>query len=149
MSGQHWLASPLTGTFGVLVGLGILAVPLHRLTSVESVRVMQAPVAVERPAGIPAVLRLRLLAPVEHLVLTTGVGGMLLDQAELAAGETEYDVVLPLRDDELEIHLTADLGRDETAVFLTILPDGREERTCYVIGRGGVEDLLRYDWHTH
>ena len=149
MSWRYWLASPLTGTLGVLAGLGLLAVPLHRLTSREPVSATRSSAIADETAGIPAVLRVRLLKPARRLVLKTDAGGVLVDQADLAAGETEFDLLLPLRDNVLEVVLNADLGADETAVFLTILPDGHGQRTCYVIGNGEVEELLRYDWHTH
>ena len=49
MSGPRWFASPLAGTAGVLAGLGLLAIPLRKLTSVEKAPAVQA-----APAGVAA-----------------------------------------------------------------------------------------------
>ncbi len=47
--------------------------------------------------------------------------------------------------------LQADFGGagSETAVFLTVMPDGYEDQTRYAIGTGRMEEPLRYEWHTH
>ena len=68
MSISGLFASPLAGTGAVLVGLAVLAVPLHRLTSappVVATPVAQTPVSCV--STIPAVLRLKLLAPARKL----------------------------------------------------------------------------------
>ena len=64
----RWLHTPLAGTAFVLAGIGVIAIPLHRLTSATKV---QAPAATQAPAvtedeTLPAVLRLRLLDSHKH-----------------------------------------------------------------------------------
>ncbi|MDP3849682.1 MAG: hypothetical protein Q8Q59_04205 [Luteolibacter sp.] len=149
MSAFRWLASPLTGTAGVLAGLCLIAIPLRRLTSAAPVAAVQAPSAVVSAAEIPAVLRLKLLAPARHLTLKSTDGIILLDKPSLPAGESGHDVALRLIDGELDIELHADFGDHaaETAVFLTVMPDGYEEQTRYVTGGGLMDETLRYDWH--
>ena len=58
------LHSPLAGTAAVLAALGLLAVPLHRLTSARPVPPAQRSAA--KPCAddlTPAILRLKLLTP--------------------------------------------------------------------------------------
>jgi hypothetical protein len=145
----RWLTSPLAGTAGVIAGLCLISIPLRRLTSAP-------PVAAVMPAGplvasdaIPAVFRLKLLAPARMLRLETTDGETLLDRKNLQAGESEHDVALRLIDGETDIRLVADFGdqASETAVFLTVMPDGHEEQIGYATGDGVVEETLHYEWH--
>jgi hypothetical protein len=148
----RWLTSPLAGTAGVIAGLCLISIPLRKLTSAP-------PVAAVMPAGpvvsgdaIPVVLRMKLLAPARLVRLETAEGKVLLDEKDLESGESEHDVLLRFTDDEIDIRLLADFGDQatETAVFLTVMPDGREEQTRYATGDGVVEETLRYEWpHTH
>jgi hypothetical protein len=144
----RWLASPLTGTAGVLVCLCLVSIPLRRLTSAAPV-VMQPATVVPAAGEIPAVLRLKLLAPAKRLSLQNGSGKILLDLRDLTAGEFEHDVALGFADDEIDILLHADFSghQSETAVFLTVIPDGHEELTRYATGNGMLEETLRYEWH--
>lgn len=148
MSGPRWLASPLAGTAAVLAALALLAIPLRHLTSAANAPALPNTAAVATPGNIPAVLRLRLLAPAKQLVLKTAAGQGLLDMREVAAGESEHDVVMPLADGGLDVLLRADFGASGpvTAVFLTVMPDGYEDQTRYAIGTGLIEQALRYDW---
>ena len=68
MSGPRWLKSPLAGTACVLAGLGLLAIPLRKLTATEHDPPMQAVPAATAAKEIHAVLRLRLLTPANRLV---------------------------------------------------------------------------------
>ena len=149
MSGSRWLASPLAGTAGVLAGLCLLAIPLRQLTSARRPLAPPAPAAVAAPAGSHAVLRLRLLAPALRVVVTTADGTVLLDRRGLAAGESEHDVVIPLVAGGLDLRLQAEFsaGAAETAAFLTVMPDGCDDQTRYGIGRGRIDEPLRYEWH--
>jgi hypothetical protein len=144
------LTSPLAGTAGVLVAMGLLAIPLHRLTSQTSATPPQptAAPASDAKAAIPALLRLKLLTPVPVFRLKTPDGTTLLDLAALPAGESEHDTAIHLVDGHLELLVEADLGpaEAETAVFLTVMPDGMEDRTRYLIGSGGQSELLRFEW---
>ena len=151
MIGLRWLGSPLAGTAGVLAGLCLLAVPLRKLTSEKTVPQVTAAPAEISVLEIPAVLRLKLLAPAKHLTLKTTDGKVLLDLTALAAGESEHDAVICFTDGELDLALAADFGdaASETAVFLTLLPDGQEEQTRYVTGSGLLEETLRFEEHTH
>ena len=66
-------------------------------------------------------------------------------------GEEEADVQLLLLDDALELRVEADFGDEshETALFLTVLPDGIEEQTHYLIGSGSLDEILHYEWDLH
>lgn len=151
MSASRWLTSPLAGTAGVIAGLCLLAIPLRKLTTAQAVPSVAAEVAT--PATeIPAVLRIKLLAAVKNLRLETPAGVVLLEQAFTEAGESEHDVRLPFQDGKVDLIVQADFGEltSETAVFLTVMPDGHEELTRYATGRGKLEETLSYSWsHTH
>jgi hypothetical protein len=147
MSAKRWLGSPLTGTAGVLAGLCLLAIPLRKLTSAPPVPLT---VSQEASAGeLPAVLRVKLLVPLERLQVKTSDGAILLDMQQLSAGESEHDAALPFSTGGLDLVVWADFGGStaETAVFLTVMPDGLEEQTRYVIGSGLLEETLRFEWH--
>jgi len=144
------LHSPLAGTAGVLAALGLLAVPLLRLTSARPSPPAQRSAAKPSTDDLtPAVLRLKLLTPARSIRLKTEVGGILLDLTDQAAGESEYGTSLPIRNDALDLLLEADLGDapSDTAVFLTVMPDGREGQTRYTIGSGALTQPLRFNWH--
>jgi hypothetical protein len=98
---------------------------------------------------MPAVLRVKLLAPAKRLLVKTTGGKILLDMPSAPAGESEHDAMLPHADGGLDLALTADFGGSaaETAVFLTVMPDGREEQTRHATGGGLLEETLRYEWH--
>lgn len=151
MSAGGWLASPLAGTAAVMAGLCLLAIPLRKLTSADPVPEVRAAPAALASGVIPAVLRLRLLAPAQRVTLKTAAGTILLDMRNPAAGESEHDAAIPFEGDGLEISLQADFGEagPETAVFLTVMPDGYEDQTRYAIGAGRLEETLRYEWHPH
>ena len=143
------LNSPLTGTVGVLAGLGLLAIPLHHLTSTPPApTVVQAATPATANAGTPALLRIKLLTPASLIRLKTEDGGTLLELTNVPTGESEHNVTLPSPNDPLELMLEAQLDASpaDTAVFLTIMPDGREEQTRYLIGTGTVAEPLRYTW---
>lgn len=147
MSLKRWLGSPLAGTAVVLAALCLLAVPLRQLTSAPPA---PPPVQTEATATeIPAVLRVKLLAPAKRLLIETPDGNVLLDMPQPSAGESEHDALLRFTDGGLDLVLSADFGESpaETAVFLTVMPDGREEQTRYVTGSGLLEETLHYDWH--
>jgi len=147
----RWLASPVAGTVGVLTALSVLAIPLRKLTATEHDPPMQAVPAATAAKEIHAVLRLRLLAAAKRLVVKTADGKDLLDSRDLAAGESEHDVVVPFADGGVDFRVRADFGAGgaATAVFLTVMPDGYDEQTRYVIGTGLIEEWLRYEWRDH
>ena len=130
-----------------MVGLALLAIPLHRLTSSPPTLQPVAATAVT-DAGTPGLLRLKLLTPASRLRLTTPDGATLLELTDAAAGESEHDVMLPLHDGHLELTLEAEFAPNtsDTAVFLTVMPDGREDQTRYLIGSGLVAGPLTYEW---
>ena len=149
MSLRMLLSSPLAATASVLAGLGLLAIPLRKLTSAEP------PPAVKTPApahdSVPAWLTLKLLAPAKSISLETATGTPLWNLAETPAGDVETRIPLPLDEAALDLMLKADFGDypAETAVFLTIAPDRLEEQTRHAIGQGRIEELLVFSWHTH
>lgn len=148
------LSSPLMATSAVVLGLALLAVPLHRLTN--SLPPSTAPVARISPpqsteAGEAAVIRVRLLRAAALLVVTTADGRELWKAENLPAGESEIDARLVLDNNHLElsIDITPEPGAGETAAFFTVLPDGREERKNHVIGEARLQDQLSFDWPPH
>jgi len=147
MNAKRWLGSPLAGTACVLAGLCLLAIPLRQLTSAPPV----APSASLKLAGdeLPSVLRIKLLTPAKRLLIKMPDGKILLDMPSPAAGESEHNVTLRLEDGSVELVLSADFGDhpSETAVFLTVLPDGLQEQTRYATGNGLLEEALHYEWH--
>jgi hypothetical protein len=150
MSAKRWLGSPLAGTAGVLAGLCLIAIPLRQLTSAPPVK----PSARPEPSltEIQAVLRVKLLTPAKRLLVKTPNGKILLDMPQPPEGESEHDAVLPIDDDGLDLALSADFGDSpaETAVFLTVMPDGLEDQTRYATGSGLLEETLRFEWrHEH
>ena len=97
---------------------------------------------------VPAVLRLKLLAPAK--ITLTGPGGLvLMGERGLPAGETEIDSIIPIQKGVLELLIDVDFGdaAAESAVFLTVMPDGHEEQTRYLIGSGRARELMIFDWH--
>ena len=151
MNATRWLASPLAGTATVLAGLCLLAIPLRKLTSALPVPSVTATPTGAHPGEIHAVLRLRLLVPAQQVTVRTATGKVLLDSRGPVSGESEHDAVVPLADGGLDLTLRADFsgGTPETAVFLTVMPDGYEDQTRYVIGTGHLEEPLRYEWPAH
>ena len=149
MIALRWLASPLTGTVGVLTGLGLISIPLRQLTSARPVVVPPAAVVVESAKETPAVLRLKLLAPAEHVIVETADARKLLDLTNQAPGESEHDVAIPFEDGKAELTVRIDLGGTETAAFFTLMPDGYEDQTRYVTGTGEITETLNYEWHAH
>ena len=151
MRGPRWLASPLAATAGVLAGLSLLAIPLRKLTAPQSAPAMTAAPAAARTGLTPAVLRLRLLAPARRVACTTATGKLLLDLRDVAAGESEHDALLPLDEGGLDLTMQADFGDNgsETAVFLTVMPEGYEDQTRYALGTGRLAEALRYAWRPH
>lgn len=144
------LTSPLAATAGVLVGFALLAIPLRQLTSAAPARVITTPT--ENPAAaVPAWLTLKLLAPAKSVKLTSPAGKVLWELAETPAGDAETQAALPLDHGTLDLRLTVDFGdsRAETAVFLTLAPDGLEEQSRHAIGRGRIEETLRFSWPAH
>ncbi len=140
------LCSPLAGTAGVMAGLALMAVPLHKLTSAApATRQVHT---VESSSAIHAVIRVRLLLQPETLVLKTTDGRMLLVLNKPVAGESEHDVDIPFAGNGFEAVLSADFGDSpsDTAVFLTVMPDGREDQTRYLTGKGKLEETLRFEW---
>jgi hypothetical protein len=151
MNRLRWLASPLAGTTAVLAGLSLLAIPLRQLTAPGQVPPVPSAQAPAPSTEIPAVLRLRLLAPAQHVTCTTATGQLLLDLRDPPVGESEHDARIPFVEGGLDVTIQADFGVSsaETAVFLTIMPDGYEDQTRYVIGSGALEESLRFAWHSH
>lgn len=145
-------SSPLMATAVVLTGLGLLAVPLHRLTSAPARTMAPTPVAAMADDGSskgePAVLRVRLLRPAKSLVILDNTDREIWKAENLPIGETETDALVPLQAGHLDlsISLVMETAEEETAVFFTVMPDGREERHGHLIGNGALEDHLSFDW---
>jgi hypothetical protein len=147
--------SPLFGTAIVLVVLGLLAIPLHRLTGSE-------PAAFASGAGgstagsmeasaTPAIARIRLLRDARSIELRSDDDTLLWKAENVPAGETEAEVRLGMMEQEAVVRLRAEFADDgaETAVFVTLLPDGLEERSAHAIGRGSLSERLVFTWPPH
>ena len=150
MKAPRWLTSPLVGTAGVIAGLGLLSLPLRMLTSAPPVAPPVTVVVAEEESQ--AVLRLKLLAAAERVAIRSLDGRVLVEMSDAEAGESEHDVALVLVDDGVDIELSIEGSRatGETAAFLTVMPDGREEHTRFATGAGDFGDILRFEWpHAH
>jgi hypothetical protein len=149
---MSWLASPLIATFVVCAGLSAIAVPLRELTSrdrpVSASESSSTHPENNRIHEIRCVLRIKLLVPAKSLRVSTTNGDLLWQMANLPAGESDSEVNLLLVDAALELLVEADFGdaAGETALFLTVLPDGVEEQTRYAIGAGKVDEIFSYEW---
>jgi hypothetical protein len=143
--------SPLLGTTLVLAALAMLAVPLHRLTTRSGEALARnAEESQPESTATRAVLRVRVLEPLEDWEIKTTNGHVLHRAALLDTGELEEDVEISLDNGHLELLLRAQAGQKETAVFVTLLPEGYEERTAYSIGAGILQDTLHFHWeHEH
>lgn len=151
---MSWFSSPLMATIVVCAGIMVISVPLRRLTSEKNlpkISVAQSSFDDEHIHEIPGILRIKLLAPLESLRISTSDGELLWKAENLLVGEEEADVQLLLLDDALELRVEADFGDEshETALFLTVLPDGIEEQTHYLIGSGSLDEILHYEWDLH
>jgi hypothetical protein len=147
---KRWLSSPLAGTAGVVAGLVLISFPLRKLTSAAPVASpVEVAVATEKT---DAVLRLKLLASAERVVVRDTDGRVLLETRDVPAGESEHDASIDLTEDGVELELAIEGTRadGETAAFLSVMPDGREELTRYATGAGDFGDILRFEWpHEH
>lgn len=154
---MNWLSSPLVATAVVCAILTALAIPLRRLTT-DRVAVETPVTSVESASthhghthAFPGMLRLRLLAPAESVEVTTTDGTVLWSARRLNAGEHEMNTDFLLIDDALELLVTAtfDHAAGDTALFLTVLPDGVHEQTHYAIGSGRIDEILFFEWQLH
>lgn len=142
-------------TLVVCAGLSAIAVPLRELTSRDR------PVSVGESSSnlleddhvheMRGVLRVKLLVPAKSLRVSSTDGDLLWELENPPAGESDAEVDLLLIDDGVELLVEADFGdaADETALFLSVLPDGIEEQTRYAIGSGQVEEIFSYSWDLH
>jgi len=156
---MNWLSSPLAATIVVCATLAALAIPLRRLTTDRLV--VELPVvdmvvdhSDHGPGHVhafPGVLRLRLLTAAHSMKVSTTGGKTLWEAASLEAGEHEVDADLLMIDDELELLVEVNFGdlAGDTAIFLTVLPDGVDEKTHYAIGSGRIEEILNFQWDLH
>ena len=148
MSQTRWHDSPLAATAVVLAALALLAIPLRGLTG----RKQEAPSAaipVQTDRTMPAVLRVKALDPLERFAIRTTEGRTLLEAGTMPAGESEHDAEIRLEQGVCELVLTAEAGEGETAVFLTVMPDGFPDETRYATGSGALDETLRFEWHIH
>lgn len=148
MNAQRWFASPLAGTAAVLAALGLLAIPLHHITSRAAEPASPPPMVRMATDEVAAVLRLHLLAPASHVRIIAEDGKVLLDASDLDAGESEHDAMLRLSANKTDLTLLVEMADtdSETAVFLTVMPDGREDQTRHIIGSDTLVETLHYAW---
>lgn len=150
MNMRKILTSPLSATAGVIAGLALLAIPMRQLTSAPPV-----PVPTAEPTAASNVVRtwlkLKLLTPAKSMTLSNPAGDVIWKLAETPAGDVETDIELQLVEGTLDLTLHVEFGDQagETAVFLTLLPDGLEEQTRHAIGSGSIEESLHFSWPIH
>jgi hypothetical protein len=96
-------------------------------------------------------LKLKLLTPAKSMTLSNPAGDVIWKLAETPAGDVETDIELQLVEGTLDLTLHVEFGDQagETAVFLTLLPDGLEEQTRHAIGSGSIEESLHFSWPIH
>ncbi len=144
------LTSPLSATAGVITGLALLAIPMRQLTSAPPV-----PVPTVMPTAASNVVRtwvkLKLLISAKSVTLSNPAGDVIWKLAETPAGDVETDIELQLAEGSLDLTLRVEFGNQagETAVFLTLLPDGLEEQTRHALGSGSLEESLHFSWPIH
>ena len=134
---------------GVLAGLGLLAWPLREMTRPDNHPPAPPPEAVSRtPEAVPGVLRLRLLAAAESVEVCDARGAVVWKTGPLEPGEHEAVVRFSIDGPDLDLTVKAVFSPPdaETALFLTVLPDNREDRTAYAIGAGRLEAPLAFHW---
>lgn len=143
--------SPLVGTAGVFIIMAALALPLRHLTQARGVgdAAAVAPVAENVRATTPALLRVKLLKAAVFVVIQDADGRVLLEFDHPPSGESEYDAAIPLLPTgRCDLTVTADFGpaSEETALFLTVMPDAMEPVSRYLTGTGEVAEDLRFQW---
>lgn len=140
----------MIGTAAVLAIMAGLAWPLHHLTKPAGRAPDAAPaLAPASQAVIPALVRVKLLAAAVSVVVTDAEGAVLLALENPAAGESEHDAELPLTaEGRCEVRVAVDFGSGgvETALFLTLMPDGLEPATRFLTGSGRVTEEFRFQW---
>jgi hypothetical protein len=138
--------SPLTATAVVLAGLALLTIPLRRLT--HGVAVPTAPAEVPIDSGtlaVSALLRIETVDSLSRLEVRNADGATLVSIGPHPAGESEHEVSVWLDRGGCELLLDFESSKS-TAVFLTLMPDGREGLTRYAIGNGHITQPLSFDW---
>ena len=93
-------------------------------------------------------ITLKLLAPAESVVVKTADGQVIWKLGKTPAGDLETQAPLPLDHGGVDLTVELDFGGGpaETAVFLTLAPDGLEEQTRHAIGSGRIEETLHFAW---
>jgi hypothetical protein len=150
MNLRKLLTSPLSATAGVIAGLALLAVPIRQLTSAPPVPVPTANLAATSDM-VHTWFKLKLLMPAKSVKLSNPAGDVIWKLAETPAGDVETEIGLQLVAGTLDLTLHVDFGDQagETAVFLTLLPDGLEEQTRHAIGSGILDESLHFSWPIH
>ena len=142
--------SPLMATAVVFFGLGLLAIPLTQLTAQKPVSRHPEPHSAVTPSQVrlPTLLRVRLLKPARSLNVRTEEGQILWQANNLPIGESEHDAEIEMREHGVVLQVEADFGEnaDDTALFLTLMPDGLREETRYSIGSNRLEETLHFRW---
>lgn len=149
---MNWFTSPLAATVVVCAVLAGLAIPLRKLTSDRAVAAMPAAGSATAADGgaheFAVRMQLRLLVDAASFELSTPDGTVVWKGKDIEAGEHEHMVSMPLHDHRVELLIDADFGDSliDTALFITLAPDGLDEQTRYAIGAGRIEELLDFHW---
>jgi hypothetical protein len=142
--------SPLMATVVVFAGLALLAIPLRRLTHEVAPPNASPEAPVHSGAlAVPALLRITTVDPLPRLEVRRVDGVTLISINPHPAGQSEHEVGVLLDHGGCELLLEFESPKS-TAVFLTLMPEGREGITRHAIGDGQITEPLSFDWpHSH
>lgn len=144
---RRFLTSPLVATFSVLFTLGVLAVPLKRLTSQDRPQPVKMARETTKTSLTATWVQVKWLAEVADLRLATLDGRVLWEIGESGAGQADFPAELPIVDGGLELRLSANFVGDlESAVFISLAPDHLEERSAHLLGMNEVTGVVSFEW---
>lgn len=141
--------SPLYTTVGILACLFLAWFPLRALTYHSGTAPAAPADDTDSPAATQLVAaRLHLLADAEFVALRDPSGSEILAATPFPAGRHDLSLPLTPPPDTGEIVIEASFREleGETAVFLTLSPDGLPDASAHAIGGASFTRLLEFDW---
>ncbi len=141
--------SPLFHVILVVLGLLGLAVPLSWLTRARTPEAV-APTAGEKLEPSLALTPARVVMKFAHAPATVRLaqGGRELVKEEALAGRTRVKAQtdVELAGGEFKLDVTWPAGTPESAVTLTVEPDGHEAATATVWGAETLGEIIKLEW---
>jgi hypothetical protein len=127
----------------VLAALGLLAIPLVRLTGEQATVAVEAAPPAEEGAAVPGYVVVRFVHPPERARLSSGT--QVLWEGR---GDDEQEAALPLEGDRLELHLEVRWppGTPRTIAEIEVAPDGREPVKATVWGKGDLDEFVHLEF---